>query len=104
MKGEIKTPQQIIDQVREEFEKKCAEMIQKVDITPHAEIFDLSEVMMSTLKAFIEAEIERLKGEKKPPFTGHVGNDTSRAYDMGKNEGYNKALQNQITHLKELLT
>jgi len=52
-------------------------------------------------RARIVGEIEKMKIIIR---IGHVGNDTSKAYDMGQNQGYNQALNSLLSSLNKPVT
>ena len=101
-----KTGQQILQEAWEEFERKFiidtnVTIKDKDSITNkrtkiinplfHENFYPIKSFLTSTLQAFIEAEIERLEGEKE------------KKEDADYYIGYNQAKEETIKHLKELL-
>ena len=110
----MKTPQNILNQSREEFEKKFEDFYDvgvPSESEPNAgsEIIHFQELksfLTTTLQAFIEAEIERLEGVKKDvDYVEHKKRqfDEKCICDICDAMVYNQALNDQITHFKELL-
>jgi len=109
----MNTPQQILDQSREEFEKRFIEtsMWQLVPNTPRkimAEDKDVAIMMAEisnwhdrTLQSFIEAEIAHLESKKKEQLDKNDPDNYGACYAIG---GWNHCIQDQISHLKELVT
>lgn len=124
-----KTPQQIINEAREEFEKKMFEETASNDepvikistgngpfAYRHANKSDILSWHTTTLKAFIEAEIERLesKKEKLPHIPRLCQNQNGLDYCgtceqawedcscPARNTGFKKAIDDQIIHLKQI--
>lgn len=110
---ETKTPQQILDQAREEFEKDVCEVREyngaKLWYWRNASLNDpnmlptpleLFSWHTSTLQAFIEAEIARLEGIKRRDTVRLLDGQVVTPYI---DEGYNQAVNDQITHLTQLL-
>ena len=65
---------------------------------------EINEVIQQALaeeRVRVRGEIEKMK---KIIRIGHVGNDTSKAYDMGQNNGYNQALDDLLAFLDKPLT
>ena len=42
----------------------------------------------------------RIREKKLPPYNQHIGNDTEKAYDLGKTNGYNAALSEIVAMLE----
>ncbi len=60
--------------------------------------------LQSCQQEILEGVGEMIKGMEKSPYNQHVGNDTERAYDMGKSNGYNQALSDLEEKLKEVFS
>ena len=45
--------------------------------------------------------VEMIKGIRKVPFSGHVGNDTEKAYEFGEKVGFNSALDSLLSRLQD---
>ena len=109
---ETNTPQQVLQRAREEFEKKWKRLWLHDGNLPVENYTSCEEEILSwhttTIKAFIEAEIERLEGMKKEKSiewrNGIVPSDGLSPTEAFTNTGFNSAIQDQITHLKELST
>ena len=110
---ETKTPQQILDQAREEFEKKFDGIYYGKDFDglpnypPEGFREDVFNWHTSTLQAFIETEIERLGGMKKRMDVGDFGVDSvsfpsGEIWTQEKRAGFNQAVSDQIIYLKQL--
>lgn len=106
----IRTPEQVLDEARDEFEERFKMVSVCFDLQWHEESqlgadwkdlektqLELKAFIINTIKAFIEAEIEIPERMKiKIPTHNIWDNSHSKEY------GYNRALSDQITHLKEV--
>lgn len=89
----------IIEKRRDEFDK-IYPFINKVN-----NLIERTEQVKShtntTLLEIAKAEVARLRGEQKKIKHEHDRDDTS--YEIGHSMGYEKALQDQITHWQEVV-